>query len=94
MVDEEQTKETEPTSENTGEGVQSKTTETLDRAESIVERQERANTKHEELITREENLKAQNMVGGTIDAGQTNEKKEEVSPKDYAKQALDGKFNE
>ena len=67
---------------DTPEGIQSKTVSTLDRADEIAERQERANAKRIEILDREEALAARKAVGGVTDAGQVIEKKEET-PKEY-----------
>ena len=78
-------------------GVQSKTISTLDRADQIAERQERANAKRIEILDREEALAARKAVGGVTEAGQPAEKKEET-PKEYndriEKELSEGKHNE
>ena len=70
---------------------------TLDRADEIAERQERANAKRIEILDREEALAARKAVGGITDAGQPVEKKEET-PKEYneriEKEISEGKHNE
>ena len=87
-------KDTTPTEEV---GVQSKTISTLDRADQIAERQERANAKRIEILDREEALAARKAVGGVTEAGQPAEKKEET-PKEYndriEKELSEGKHNE
>ncbi len=85
----EKTKE-EPTSDNTGEGIQQETTSELDRADSIAERQKRENDRREALLTREEALAARKAVGGVTEAGQTPAKKEEISNSDYASEVMKG----
>ena len=65
------------------EGVQSKTVETLDRADEIVERRKRENDREEAILERKEALAARQAVGGELDAGQEPEKKEET-PAEYA----------
>lgn len=71
--------------------VQSKTMETLDRADEIAERQKRENDRREEILVREEALAARKAVGGTTEAGQPSEKKEE-SAADYATKASAGEL--
>ena len=82
---------------DTPEGIQSKTVSTLDRADEIAERQERANAKRIEILDREEALAARKAVGGVTEAGKPAEKKEET-PKEYndriEKELSEGKHNE
>ena len=82
---------------DTPEGIQSKTVSTLDRADEIAERQERANAKRIEILDREEALAARKAVGGEAEGGQVIEKKEET-PKEYndriEKELSEGKHNE
>ena len=75
-------KKEKPTTEDTGKGDDDKTISELDRADSIVERQKRENDRREELISRDEKLQARKMIGGSSEAGQPSEKKEET-PHDY-----------
>jgi|TARA_R100000501_G_C2611632_1_gene106117 hypothetical protein len=50
------------------------------------------NNRREQLIEREERLAAENMLGGVTEAGQeTKEEKKEMSDKEYAQAALEGK---
>ncbi len=87
-----ETKTEEPTPEDSGEGVQSKTISDLDRADSIAERQKRENDRREEILKREEALAARKAVGGITDAGQESTKKEDT-PAEYAKKAMAGELN-
>ena len=59
----------ESTETNPNEGIQSKTVETLDRADEIAERQKRENDRKESLLEREEALAARKAVGGETEAG-------------------------
>lgn len=68
---EKETKETEkeePT-EDSDEGVQSKATSDLDRADEIVERRNRVCEREEKILNRKETLEARRTVGGETDAG-------------------------
>ncbi len=65
----------------------------LDRADQIAERQKRENDRREELLTREEALEARRKIGGVTEAGKPAEKKEQ-SDADYAKDVMEGKYNE
>jgi len=67
---------------DTGNGVQSKAITELDRADQIVERQGRENTRREKILDREEAMAARRAVGGGTVAGQTAEKKDETD-KEY-----------
>ena len=93
-MDEENTtqEESEEPKEDTSKRVQSKTMETLDRADQIAERQKRENDRREELINREEALAARRAVGGITDAGQESQKKEETAA-DYASKVMAGDMN-
>ena len=55
--------------ENPRDRIQSKTVETLDRADQIAERQKRENDRRQELLEREEALAARKAVGGETEAG-------------------------
>lgn len=79
--------------EDTKDGVQSETVSTLDRADEIAERQERANAKRIEILDREEALTARKAVGGITDAGQPAEKKKEETDEEYTKKFQGGEIN-
>lgn len=55
----------------------------VERAEAAVKAIKEQNDRHEELIKREEEDRAKKMLGGTTDAGQTQEKPREMTPKEY-----------
>ena len=84
-MDEEKTTQEEPeeTVEDSKEGVQSKTVETLDRADEIAERQARENTRREAILDREEALAARKAVGGITEAGKEADKPKEETPQEY-----------
>jgi len=92
-MDEEKTTQEEPEKpvEDTSKGIQSKTVETLDRADEIAERQKRENDRREELINREEALAARKAVGGITEAGQPQEEEKEQTAKEYADEVMSGK---
>lgn len=52
------------------------------------------NDRHEALLQRQEQLAAEQALGGRTEAGQQPKKEEEVSPKAYAEKALSGEFND
>ena len=93
-MDEEKTTQDKPeeTTEDSTERIQSKTMETLDRADEIAERQKRENDRREELIQREEALAARKAVGGELEAGQEPIKKEQT-PKEYSEEVMSGKYS-
>ena len=93
-MDEETTTQEEPkdTVEDNDERVQSKTMETLDRADQIAERQKRENDRREALIEREEAMAARKAVGGELDAGQETKKVEQTA-KEYAEEVMSGKMS-
>ena len=81
----EETKKTEPEKPTKTEetGVQQGATTELDRADQIAERLKRENDRKDELLTREEALAARRAVGGVTEAGQSQEKPKEETPKEY-----------
>ena len=76
-------KEESKSSEGSDEGVQQETISELDRADQIAERQKRENDRLAELLSRQEALKAREVIGGVTDAGQSSAEKKEESPHDY-----------
>lgn len=70
-----------------------KTVETLDRADEIVSRRERVAAREEALQERKEALEARKAVSGETEAGQPQEKKAEISDKEYAEKAMSGDLN-
>lgn len=87
-MDEDKAPEEESTPENTGERSEPKATDLIGGANAAAERLEKANTKMEELIGRQEEVAAKQRLAGEAEAGTPSEKKEEISPKEYAKKAL------
>lgn len=59
---------------------------------SLVERQEKANAKKEELLIREEKLEAVKRMGGQTYNAPVIEKPKEESPKDYARRVEAGRL--
>ena len=84
---------TEGTTEDNGNGNNSKIPKSVIEANLAAKRLEEANAKKEELLEREEALAVQRALGGKAEAGTPTEKKEE-SDSDYAKRALSGDFND
>ena len=94
-MDEEKTIQDKPEEsvEDSKERVQSKTVETLDRADEIVERRKRENDREEAILERKEALAARQAVGGVTEAGQPQEKeKKEQTSKEYADEVMAGKI--
>ena len=86
-------KEPEESTGDTEEGIQSKTTSDLDRADEIVERRNRVCEREEKILDRKEAFAARQAVGGTTEAGQQ-PVKEEISDVDYARLAMAGELND
>lgn len=61
----------------------------LQKSIAVAERLEAANKKQEELLLRQERIMAENLLGGTVNAGQKPVKKE-LSDKEYAEKVLAG----
>ena len=63
----------------------------IDKANDAIDRMEAANIKTEELLVRQESLRASEILGGKADAGQQQQQpKKELSDVDYANSMLDG----
>jgi hypothetical protein len=92
MVNEEQ--EENGTTEDVGEGNKYETTPIIERAREERERLEAANKKKEELLDREESMLAHKQLGGTSDAGKTEDNKKEISDLEYAEKAMSGIIDE
>lgn len=84
MTDEQTTKTTETTEEPQS---------LYDKTEAIVQRQEEANKKTEELLARQETLHANQRLAGTT-GGHVEVKAPEISPEDYAKKAMSGELSD
>ncbi len=64
---------------------------TLQEASAIAERLERANAEHRVLVERDEQIRAQKMLGGKTEAGFIAPLKEDT-PKEYAQKILHGQI--
>ena len=64
-------------------------TSLYDKTEAIVQRQEAANKKTEELLTRQETLHANQRLAGTT-GGNVKPEVKEISDEDYAKSVMAG----
>lgn len=62
----------------------------VDKADAVAKRIEEANKVAAELLRRQEEIAARNILGGRSEAGKAEEKKKEVDPREYAKNALKG----
>ena len=65
--------------------------QSLPKLSEMVDRLEKANVEAKEILARQEELAARNLLGGKSDAGEQPQKPTEESPVDYAKKALEGK---
>lgn len=51
---------------------------------SLVERMEKANAEHKELIAKQEELSRRAILGGVSEIGKQEEPKKEITPSEYA----------
>lgn len=58
----------------------------------MVERLEKANTEAKEILARQEELAARNLLGGTSDAGIQPIEPKELTPKEYKDGIMSGKI--
>jgi len=95
MDEEAKTKEPDKTQADvkSGDGDKPKEISELDRADSIVERQEKETTRRLEVITREEKLHAAKMVGGKSEGGSQPEAEKKLTDVEYAEKVLKGEAN-
>jgi len=76
--------------EGTGDGHKSESFDLVKSATLAAERIEAANKKTEELLIKQEALRAREILGGKTEGPEPEENKKEISPADYAKLALQG----
>ena len=76
-------KEQKASEKDNNAGNKYETTPVIERAREERERMDAANTKKEELLDREEAIMAKRALGGTTEAGQSQEKTKEETPKEY-----------
>jgi len=76
---------------NTGAGVQSETDSIVERAKSERQKLEEAIKQTEDLLRKNEEILAKQILGGRTEAGQQPLVAKEIDPKEYAKQLLNGK---
>ena len=60
----------------------------VEQATAAAERLEKANKEMKELLDKQEQLKAKEILAGNTNAGQTEEKKKEDSPEEYANKVM------
>lgn len=65
----------------------------ISRAADAAKRLEEANIATEELVRRQEELAARNLLGGKSQAGETKEEEKELSPREYADKIFKGEIN-
>lgn len=68
----------------------SKTQSLVEKSEAIAARMEAANIKTAELLTRQEELKATEILGGQAEAGQEPEPKKGLTDEEYKNKILTG----
>ena len=88
----EDTKE-EATASDNNEGNQSKEVGLVDKANIAAERLEAANKKQEEILQRQEEFAAKQLLSGRTDAGDRPVKKEPLSDKEYSDKVMKGEVN-
>lgn len=69
----------------------SSTPSLLEQAKALKDEIKAENDRREELLAREENLKAKELIAGKTDAGMQPEVPKEETPADYVKKVLSGK---
>lgn len=80
--------EGEQSSENTGEGVQSKADTTLDRLDASNQKLKEETDRREKILQEEKEFYARKQLGGMTEAGQPPVEKVEESNSDYAKRVM------
>ena len=78
--------------EDNDEGIQPKTDDLITDAYSAAKRLEEANAKTEELIKRQENLHAKQLLSGHTEAGREEKPKEETA-QEYMKRVMSNDLN-
>ena len=84
-------KKPESSTSNADEGGKPEVYKPIDDANLAAKRMEDANKEKKELLDREEQMIAKRALGGTAEAGQTTEIKEET-PQEYAKKVMEGEL--
>ena len=85
--------ETEDTIKDSDEGDKPKSRGLIDDANSAAERLEAANKKQEELITRQEEIAAKQLLAGKTEAGLAPVKEEPISDKEFSDKVMSGEVN-
>ena len=92
-MDEKEKNEQEGTTENAKESSGEKNIPIIEQANALVERIEEGNKRQEELLNRQEEIIAKEMLGGYTEAGKEEIKKEEETPEEYANKIMRGEVN-
>ena len=85
--------EKQGTVEDTDEGDKHTSTPVIDAANKAAERLEKANEEQKEILKKQEMLMAKNALGGKSEAGDTPQKKKELTPEEYSDAVLRGEVN-
>lgn len=80
-------------SANTGAGVQQATNELFAEARALREGTAKDLQELKQIRSELSDLRARELLGGVTNAGQGSVKQPDVTPQEYAKMALEGKFN-
>jgi len=94
MSEKEEEKKEEPTPTNNGEGDKSESTSLIDRASAERERMEKVLEELKVENTRKEELMAREALGGKSEGKKEEEPTPEITPAEYAANALKGKYND
>ena len=90
MVNEKETERKEQTATHSDEGDKPKADDTIERANKAAERLERANSERKSTIREAKELEAKRILGGDTQAGQSSEKKVEITAEEYSASILKG----
>jgi|TARA_R100000093_G_C1938195_1_gene71115 hypothetical protein len=61
------------------------------KAKAVIEELRQENTRREEILKREEEITARNMLSGQSSAGQVPAQTKEETPKEYAQRIMEGR---
>ena len=90
MVNEKETERKEQTATHSDEGDKPKADDPIERANKAAERLERANSERKSTIREAKELEAKRILGGDTQAGQSSEKKVEITAEEYSANILKG----
>jgi len=91
MVDETTKEEEKPTVSDTDKGDKPESLSPIEQANETLKRMEEANKESAEILRKQEDIRAREMLGGRTELSPP-PKEEEISPRDYAEKALRGEI--